>query len=164
MNLHELVKKLPFVKTKKKEAKDEFKECFMYCCISRLYYILYYCLPALSLFHISPRMRRFCQQLMNCQLLLILAAEQFLVTNNKRSRKEETTFFGDLILRNVEILNENIPNLLLFTFYSKRFLVPSNLNHLAESPAFNFLFNVASRVAILLPLYSIWLDESPINV
>ena len=30
MNLHELVKKLPFVKTKKKEAKDEFKECFMY--------------------------------------------------------------------------------------------------------------------------------------
>ena len=164
MNLLKLVKKLPFVKTKKKEAKDEFKECFMYCCISRLYYILYYCLPALSLFHISPRMRRFCQQLMNCQLLLILAAEQFLVTNNKRSRKEETTFFGDLILRNVEILNENIPNLLLFTFYSKRFLVPSNLNHLAESPAFNFLFNVASRVAILLPLYSIWLDESPINV
>ena len=164
MNLLKLVKKLPFVKTKKKEAKDEFKECFMYCCISRLYYILYYCLPALSLFHISPRMRRCCQQLMNCQLLLILAAEQFLVTNNKRSRKEETTFFGDLILRNVEILNENIPNLLLFTFYSKRFLVPSNLNHLAESPAFNFLFNVASRVATLLPLYSIWLDESPINV
>ena len=134
------------------------------CIAVFLGYILNYCLPALSLFHISPRMRRCCQQLMNCQLLLILAAEQFLVTNNKRSRKEETTFFGDLILRNVEILNENIPNLLLFTFYSKRFLVPSNLNHLAESPAFNFLFNVASRVAILLPLYSIWLDESPINV
>ena len=134
------------------------------CIAVFLGYILNYCLPALSLFHISPRMRRCCQQLMNCQLLLILAAEQFLVTNYKRSRKEETTFFGDLILRNVEILNENIPNLLLFTFYSKRFLVPSNLNHLAESPAFNFLFNVASRVAILLPLYSKWLDESPINV
>ena len=29
MNLHEFVKKLPFVK-EKKEAKDEFKECFMY--------------------------------------------------------------------------------------------------------------------------------------
>ena len=36
MNLHEFVKKLPFVK-EKKEAKDEFKECFMYRCISRLY-------------------------------------------------------------------------------------------------------------------------------
>ena len=36
MNLHEFVKKLPFVE-EKKEAKDEFKECFMYRCISRLY-------------------------------------------------------------------------------------------------------------------------------
>ena len=48
--------------------------------------------------------------------LLILAEEQFFVTNYKRSRKEETTFFGDLIQGNVEILNENITNLLLFTF------------------------------------------------
>ena len=55
-------------------------------------------------------------QLMNCQLLLILAEEQFFVTNYKRLRKEETTFFGDLIQRNVELLNENIPNLLLFAF------------------------------------------------
>ena len=52
---------------------------------------------------------------MNCQLL-ILAEEQFFVTNYKRLRKEETTFFGDLIQRNVELLNENIPNLLLFAF------------------------------------------------
>ena len=52
---------------------------------------------------------------MNCQLL-ILAKEQFFVTNYKRLREEETTFFGDLIQRNVELLNENIPNLLLFAF------------------------------------------------
>ena len=52
---------------------------------------------------------------MNCQLL-ILAKEQFFVTNYKRLRKEETTFFGDLIQRNVELLNENIPNLLFFAF------------------------------------------------
>ena len=50
------------------------------------------------------------------ELLLILAEEQFFVTNYKRLRKEETTFFGDLIQRNVELLNENIPNLLLFAF------------------------------------------------
>ena len=52
---------------------------------------------------------------MNCQLL-ILADGQFFVTNYKRLREEETTFFGDLIQRNVELLNENIPNLLLFAF------------------------------------------------